>query len=116
MTSLGTCCICGAGSGSPAIVMLNQRSPISGRGWGCILCGLPANGAIAVVCGDCCQRRDSGQLAVAKDLRWACRGYPATDGRVPVEELTGTHEHDLVRHESDGTSKQSHGTFSTPSG
>ena len=31
-------------------------------------------------------------------LRFACRGYPAADGRVPIASLTGTHDHDRSQH------------------
>lgn len=91
---LGTCCACGGTEGVRHILMLRQKSPIPGRGWGCFCCDLPADGGVAVVCDACCG--DGG--GVLGKLRWACAGYPREDGRVPYSELTGTHEHDMSRH------------------
>lgn len=31
-------------------------------------------------------------------LRFACRGYPGTDGRIAIEHLTGTFQHDRQWH------------------
>ena len=87
--SLGPCCACGSEEGVRHLLLLDQRSPIAGRGWGCFSCALPMDGAVAVVC-ELCSARNA-------PLRWACRGYPGTDGRVPVGELAGRHEHDQLR-------------------
>jgi hypothetical protein len=72
---LGPCCGCGTTKGVVSTVMLDRRSPISGRGWGCAVCKLPFDGATAVLCGQC----------LGLPPRFACRGNPATDGRIPVE-------------------------------
>jgi hypothetical protein len=32
------------------------------------------------------------------ELRFACRGYPGKDGRVPIEELQGEIHHDESKH------------------
>jgi hypothetical protein len=68
--------------------MLDQKSPLLGKGWGCVQCGLPSDGASAVVCDDCLE----------KPLKFACQGYPGTDGRIPIEQLAGKMEHDYVQH------------------
>jgi len=87
-TDLGPCCVCEAPTGARNILMLRSKAPIAGHGWGCMVCDLSMDGAVAVVCDGC----------VGQPLKFACRGYPQTDGRIPIAELTGTHDHDLARH------------------
>jgi hypothetical protein len=82
------------------IIMLRHKSPIPGRGWGCFVCDVPADGATAVVCRECFGDRDDPGAVIPR-LRWACRGYPGSDGRVPISELTGVHEHDEDVHASE---------------
>lgn len=88
---LGPCCICETTIGVRNILMLRHKAPIAGHGWGCVVCNLPHDGAVAVVCDAC----------VGQPLKFACRGYPSADGRIPIAELTGTHEHDTARHRDD---------------
>jgi hypothetical protein len=75
-------------------MMLPRRGAIPGRGWGCFQCGLPAEGACAVLCDPCLEAVATGQAVIVD----ACRGYPATDGRIPLAELQGAHEHNAARH------------------
>ena len=93
--SLGSCCCCGTtGRKVRNIIMLHLKSPMPGRGWGCVVFGLPSDGASAVLCDRCLK-------AYQKDntkLRWACRGYPSEDGRIPIAELAGAHDHDMSKH------------------
>jgi len=70
--------------------MLHVKNQVPGHGWGCLECHLPMDGASAVLCDDCCNGWQSGEV----ELQWACRGYPAIDGRVPIGELTEPHRHD----------------------
>jgi hypothetical protein len=93
---LGPCCVCGGFRDVCNIVLLAKKSPIPGHGWGCFQCGLPPDGATAVLCHECFGGPDGAEAV--KRLRWACRGYPGSDGRVPISELTGLHEHDEARH------------------
>jgi hypothetical protein len=88
---LGPCCACG-GTGLHVrnVLRLHPKAPTPGRGWGCLQCGLPADGAIAVVCDDC--------LEAKAKLQAACRGYPGVDGRVPIAALTGEQRHYLAKH------------------
>jgi hypothetical protein len=72
------------------IIMLNKQAPEPGKGWGCVQCGLTADGAIVVVCDHC--------VRVRSPYRWACSGYPGDDVRVPIESLVGSHEHDMRGH------------------
>jgi hypothetical protein len=101
-TYLGPCCVCGGacpGEGA-GILQLDLRCPTPGRGWGCLVCGLPADGAVAVVCAGCLP----AVLALPDyqaGLRWACKGYPAKDGRVLIAELTEPFTHRDDWHASD---------------
>jgi hypothetical protein len=70
--------------------MLDKQAPEPGKGWGCMQCGLPADGAIVVVCDKC--------LQVRAPYRWVCCGYPQEDFRLPIESLAGSHEHDMSKH------------------
>ncbi len=80
---VGPCCMCETEAGVRNLVMLDRRCVIAGHGWGCFVCGLPSDGATAVLCDGCLER----YRADASLLRFACAGYPATDGRVPIEQL-----------------------------
>jgi hypothetical protein len=68
---LGCCCACGTTDSLRMIrniVMLPVRAPVAGTGWGCLHCGLPQDGALAVVCDPCLESNQeiimvaSGQL------------------------------------------------------
>jgi hypothetical protein len=92
--NLGACCSCRRDDVDVfTILMLPKLAPIAGRGWGCVVCGLPADGALAVVCERCA---DTGV-----ELVDACRGYPGEDGRVPIDTLEGEFEHDRRLHAQD---------------
>jgi hypothetical protein len=100
---LGPCCICErTGSSVKNILLLNKRSPILGHGWGCFQCGLLSDGATAVVCDRCLGPVDRHTgiptTSPAARLRFACRGFPRTDGRIPIDELIGEFRHDRSRH------------------
>jgi len=100
-TDLGPCCVCESTVDVWNVLMLRQKAPMPGRGWGCVVCGLPSDGALAVICNACAPELAHGD-PVPK-LRFACRGYPASDGRVPIATLTGTHDHDITRHPTSDT-------------
>jgi hypothetical protein len=88
---LGKCCSCERPDGVRNVVLLEMLSPTPGRGWHCAECGLPPNGAVAVVCDDC--------FRVRRPLRWVCTGYPGTDGRTSWAELQQVpFHHDPERH------------------
>lgn len=94
---LGTCCICGTRNKVRNVVMLKGRCPTPGRGWGCIVCGLPADGAIAVLCDKCQDDLQDGKA----QIKWICTGYPAQDGRTPLAEMLQVpFDHDLTKHET----------------
>lgn len=91
---LGPCCICG-GRGAGNIILLPRRAAVPGHGWGCVLCGLPADGALAVLCGGCMVRYGEAPEL----LTHCCRGYPATDGSIAIAELpAGVFDHEMTKH------------------
>ena len=95
--SLGSCCICETYFGVRNIVMLDRRAPIAGHGWGCVVCGLPSDGAVAVLCDGCLELFQAGGVCL-----FACRGYPAKDGRVPFADLSPEpFGHDEAKHQQD---------------
>ena len=87
---LGACCSCGATEGVRNIMMLGYRAPVPGTGWGCVVCGLPADGAVAVVCDAC--------LAAGAPVKRVCRGYPSAGERVGRKGLKERFEHNLSKH------------------
>jgi hypothetical protein len=92
--SLGACCMCETTDSGENIVMLDHAGLVPGHGWGCVVCGLPANGAVAVLCEPCLSRFQGGE-----PLRFFCRGYPSTDGRAPMADLPrATFAHDKSKH------------------
>lgn len=87
----GACCACGQTKETVRnFVMLNQKAPAPGSGWGCVECGLPLEGAIAIVCDGC--------LSVGAPIRFAVAGEVRAKQRVPVESLSGEHKHDIAKH------------------
>lgn len=88
---LGTCCACGGSENVRNIICLDRKGPTPGKGWGCLVCGLPPDGAVAVLCDECLEQGTA--------IRFVCIGYPASDGRMPIEELSGEpFEHNLAYH------------------
>lgn len=98
--TLGPCCICEAtGPTVRVLVSLNKLSPTPGRGWCCVVCEIPSDGALAVLCDECADRLEREPSPdVASALKFACRGYPGTDGRVPYSELQGEFAHRDIPH------------------
>jgi len=89
---LGPCCACEkTGEDARNILFINRRSPTPGKGWGCLQCGIPNDGAVAVFCDDC--------FRSGAEPQFVCTGYPASDGRTPFAELSGEKfDHDLTKH------------------
>ena len=88
----GPCCVCEkTGPEVRNILCLNRKGPTPGKGWGCFVCGLPRDGATAVLCDKC--------LEAEAEIVYVCTGYPALDGRTPIAELPHeAFEHDLSYH------------------
>jgi len=92
---LGACCVCGAeGDTVRNIVMLNFQAPIGGEGWACMVCGLPPNGALAVVCDACAETK-----TIPDDLRYVVSGLAGNKERAAIDTIEQIpFEHDLSRH------------------
>jgi hypothetical protein len=93
----GPCCACGAENERVRnVIMLEQKTPAPGSGWGCFQCGLPAEGAFAVLCDEC--------LDLGRPIRFAVAGEVKNKQRVAIEALGGEHKHDMTKHSeaSDG--------------
>ncbi len=90
----GTCCQCGKEGPLLGVVMLHQKHPAPGKGWGCVACGLAPDGAIAVLCEKCAD----GFTGDASGLKEACAGTPDNPRRVPYSSLTGEHRHNRAFH------------------
>lgn len=90
---LGPCCNCGTLEGVTTVVMLPWTAPVADQGWGCAVCGLPLDGAVAVLCGACAL--DGG------GFKSICVGYPGAGERMPVEAWkprARSFEHDKTKH------------------
>lgn len=88
---LGPCCVCGTSINVSTIVCLPVRSSTPGKGWGCAVCQLPNDGAVAVVCDGC----DPTAAVVA------CVGYPHEGVRTPIARLLTPFDHDPAAHRED---------------
>lgn len=73
--------------------MLSKPAPVPGTGWGCVACGLPQDGAIAVVCDQCTElNRDL-------ELKEVIMGYASGKMRVPIHALRDVvFDHNLSFH------------------
>jgi len=93
--NLGPCCACQKENSTVRnIICLDRKAPIPGKGWGCFVCGLPSDGAVAVLCDHCFEAR--------AEIRFVCHGYPY-EGRMPIQDLPfEPFEHDLAYHPESG--------------
>ena len=91
---LGQCCACGGTENVRNIVMHDFRAPIAGAGWGCIVCHLPLDGALSVLC-DHCRDTHAPVLEI-------CCGYPKLNVRIPIHLFVKTlFAHDRNLHADD---------------
>lgn len=91
---LGPCCACGERRADVVnVIILPIRAPIAGKGWGCFGCGLPSDGAIAVLCTPCLER--------GAEIMHVCVGYASSGVRVPRAACTEPFDHDLSKHEGE---------------
>ncbi len=90
--NLGKCCACETeGPTVRSIVMIERKMPRPGVGcWGCLQCGLPQQGAYAVLCDRCIETH-----AVPK---FVCVGPAACNERLPLDQVTEPFEHDMSKH------------------
>jgi hypothetical protein len=90
---LGKCCVCEREDPTVRNILALHFVAPAGRGWGCMICGLPLNGAIAVVCDDCLPTIQAGA-----NPKFVCVGYPSANERVPFSSLTEPFDHDMSKH------------------
>src|SRR5690606_22795304 len=99
----GTCCYCQERQAT-IVLMLDYKAPLAGHGWGCIVCGLPSDGAITVLCGCCWQLSHTSPAFKAwlkKPL--VCSGFPKDNERTRLTDPE-PFGHDMDKHaEEDGT-------------
>lgn len=85
------CCACEA-CGARNVMMLPRCGPTPGKGWGCFLCDLPMDGAIAVLCDACLETNAEPKFVVV--------GFLASGERMPIDKLPEeVFEHDQHIHE-----------------
>lgn len=85
------CCACEKNFDSVGnIITLEKRTLQTPGGWGCFICGLPPEGAIAVICDDCAETN--------AEIRFACLGDPAAKDLIQIGLLTEDFKHDLRFH------------------
>lgn len=90
----GPCCACGGTDNVRNIIMLDVKASKPGTGWGCAICHLPSDGAMAVLCDECIKNK--------AEIRFACDGYLAGKQRIEISKLSGEHKHNLkYRHYED---------------
>ena len=89
--AIGACCACRRTDVELRnLVTLHVRAPVPGSGWGCVVCGLGNDGALAIVC-DACLERDAPIVD-------AIAGYAARGGRVRSDTLTVPFDHKAIPH------------------
>jgi len=90
---LGRCCGCGIeGKAVRNIMMLGYKAPEAGKGWGCLQCGLPPDGANMVLCDECFEAEKYSEIVV---------GYAGENKRMAYDEFMKTAEafdHDMSKH------------------
>lgn len=91
----GPCCGCGStDKRARNMLMLSRRGPSPGKGWGCVVCGLPSDGAVAVMCDSC--------VTAEVDPQFVCVGWISEGGRMPIAELPNEpFDHDMAKHRED---------------
>lgn len=77
---LGPCCACGKDDETVRnIYVLDRLAPVPGTGWGCVVCGLPPDGACAAICDECHEKK--------AELKWVQAGYATDKARILIREL-----------------------------
>lgn len=89
--NLGSCCECRKTENVRNIWLTDKKAPISGKGWGCLTCGLPADGAVAVLCDECHIKLSALKI----NPKFVCRGYAGENERIICAELTEDFNHNF---------------------
>jgi hypothetical protein len=98
----GPCCRCGS-TATPArtIMMLGIKAPVPQSGWGCMRCGLPCDGCMAVVCDPCAAALEHApdDSDLLTELQTVCYGDMSAGERFPVSQLEREpFGHDRAKH------------------
>lgn len=88
------CCACGRTRTCRNIICTEFCAPEPGTGWGCVVCHLPQDGAVAVVCDDCAAAGETSGLT----LRYICTRGAGEPGRTPVQGLRRGFGHNMSFH------------------
>ncbi|MEH2164545.1 MAG: hypothetical protein V7K38_26715 [Nostoc sp.] len=92
---LGACCGCGTRhSRVQNILTLQKKALIPGTGWSCFVCGIPADGAIAIVCDNCLAQIEDGKQI----LKQAVYGDVLDKKRCDINLLTEDFRHKDIPH------------------
>ena len=98
----GPCCVCnGKGPTVRNFLLIEIKTPVPGTGWGCMICNLPADGAIAIVC-DSCLEAQRTPISIAY-------GYPIEKKRCFIDALIEDFKHKDIPHGDENES-----SFSMP--
>lgn len=92
--SFGRCCACG--EVKPDVrnfITLNRPAPVPGTGWGCYVCGLDLNGALAVVCDSCLERNAA--------IKWVIYGQAWRGERILLSECPDGEFHHRMSYHSE---------------
>jgi len=89
----GPCCQCLTITLLRNVMFIHQRGPSPGKGWGCMICNLPSDGAVALMCDRC------AQAPLRAPPKFVCTGYMKDGERTPYDTLsTEPFDHDLTMH------------------
>ena len=93
---MGTCCACGKSDHTVVnLATIDRVAPLPGTGWSCLACGLPPNGAMAVVCNGC--------IVMGRDVTHAIVGQPGSFERIALTDYPyEPFDHDLDKHPKPG--------------
>nr|MDZ8061854.1 hypothetical protein [Nostoc sp. EkiNYC01] len=92
---LGACCCCETTElKATNILALGKKAPIPGTGWGCMICQLPLDGAIAIVCDECLAQLEQGHEV----LKHAVYGDALNKRRCDINDLTEEFGHKNIPH------------------
>lgn len=90
----GACCACDTtGPTVRNFIGLEKEAPVPGQGWGCVICELPCNGALAVICDSC--------LEAERLPTQAIYGYPSLKRRISLGALIKEFKHKDGYHDAE---------------
>lgn len=87
------CCICLKKTTDKNLVLVSRKAPIPGTGWGCHTCGLPADGAVSILCDECFSKFANKKVPV----KYVYRGFLDAGELVELKTLDNFN-HDEIKH------------------